>query len=303
MSKVILTVMILGIGATSSYATISVTSEVDKNSVRVGEQINVTVHAHRSHSSDEPTPSHAGLQLGPEWEAGAQTAESEKSDSTGRVKTWHFELTAVAETSSTITPVVILAQSPPGATPLATNRVLGPTLTVTINPPKARPWWLPHPLTLAILAGLATMAFIVVRAIHRRQQNRPRPVLTPYQEAMAMMEEVHANRREDRAPRFFADVERVLSGYLSRRMGRPLGSFTASELAAMVSNYVPDAATKADLQTLLTRCTTARFSGARTEFRILAETEDLTRSVLERLDTLWVIDTPTGETSVGPDRT
>jgi len=303
MSKLILTLCAILMFVPSAHAAISVTAEVDRQSVRVGDRVRVTVQATRTNAPDEPTPSHAGLQLGPEWEAGAQTAESERSDSTGRVKTWYFELTAVAETTSTITPVVILAQPPPEGLQLATNRVLGPPLSVTIQPPEVRPWWLPHPTTIGIIAGLAVSAFTVVRALRRRRQNRPRPVLSPYQEAMAMMEEVHANCREDRAPRFFADVERVLSGYLSRRMGRPLGSATASEMAALVSTYVSDAQTKSDLQAILNRCTTARFSGAKVGFTVLAETEDLTRSVLERLDTLWVTVTPTGETSPGGDRT
>ncbi len=303
MSKAIFTTYAVLCLTPLAHSGISVTAEVDKHSVRVGDRVRVTVQALRSNAPDEPTPSHAGLQLGPEWEAGAQTAASERADSNGRVKTWYFELTAVAETTSTIAPVVILAQPPPDAPQLATNRVLGPPLSVTIQPPKVRPWWLPHPTTIAIITALATVAFIVVGALRRRRQNRPRPVLTPYQEAMAMMEEVHANCREDRAPRFFADVERVLSGYLSRRMGRALGSATASEMAALVSGYVSDAQTKSDLQAILSRCTTARFSGAKVNFAVLAETEELTRSVLERLDTLWVTVTPTGETSPGGDRT
>lgn len=303
MSKVLKTVCFLIWLTSSALSAITVTSEIDKPSVRIGDRVKVTVRASRSNAMDEVTPSHAGLQLGPEWEAGAQTAESERTDSTGRVKTWHFELTAMAETTSTITPVVILAQPPPDAPQLATNRVLGPPLTVTIQPAKVRPWWLPHPKTIGIIAGLAVSAFTIVRALRRRRQNRPRPVLTPYQEAMAMMAEVHANCREDRSQRFFADVERLLSGYLSRRTGRPLGSATASEMAALVSNHVSDAQTKSDLQAILSRCTTARFSGAKVNFAVLAETQELTRSVLERLDTLWVTDTPAGETSPGGDRT
>lgn len=117
-----------------------------------------------------------------------------------------------------------------------------------------------------------------------------------------MMEEVHADCREDRASRFFADVERVLSGYLSRRLGRSLGSATAREIAALTASYITDAATIADLQSILSRCTTARFSGAKVEFRVLAETEESTRSVLERLDRLWVTDTPASGASVGESR-
>lgn len=303
MSKLLLAIAFVVCRVTALPATVTVTAEADRSSVHIGDKILVTVKALRTSDPAEPTPSHAGLQLGPEWEAGAQTAESERADSAGLVKVWHFELTARAETTSTITPVVILAAASANAPQLATNRVLGPPITVTIEPQRIRPWWIPHPRTLAILAGVAVSAFMIVRGLRRRRQNRPRPMLTPLQEAMAMMEEVHANCREDRAGRFFADVERVLTGYLSRRMARPLGSATASEMAALASQYVPDKQAIADLQTLLQRCTTIRFSGAKVDIGQLAETEDLTISVLERLDAVWVTDSPGDETSMGSDRT
>lgn len=301
MSKLCVTLLIFLCLTQNGRATITVTASSDRAEVHVGDKIQVTVDARRT--AADPVPSHAGLQFGPEWDAGAQTAESERPDSAGLVKTWRFELTARAETSSTITPVVILAAASPGDAPLATNRVLGPPIMVTIKPARIRPWWIPHPRTIAILAGIATAAFTIVRGLRRRRQNRPRPTMTPLQEAMAMMQEVHANCREDRAPRFFADVERVLTGYLSRRMARPLGSATASEIAAMVSRHVADRQTIADLQEILQRCTTVRFSGAKADFGQLAETEDLTLSVLERLDGVWVTDSPIGETSSGTDRT
>lgn len=301
MSKLYGTLLILLCLVQTGRATITVTARSDRAEVRAGDKLRVTVDARRA--ATDPAPSHAGLQLGPEWEAGAQTAESERTESTGLVKTWHFELTARAETTSTITPVVILAVGSPTDAPLATNRVLGPPITVIIKPIKIRPWWIPHPRTIAILAGIATAAFTIVRGLRRQRQNRPRPALTALQEAMAMMQEVHANCREDRAPRFFADVERVLTGYLSRRMARPLGSATASEIAAMVSRHVADTQTIADLQEILQRCTTVRFSGAKADIGQLAETEDLTLSVLERLDAVWVTDSPIGETSSGTDRT
>lgn len=301
MSKPLGTLLILLCLVQVGQSTVSVTATSDRAEVHIGDKLRVTVDARRA--AGDPAPSHAGLQIGPEWDAGAQTAESERAESDGLVKTWHFELTARAETTSTITPVVILAAVPSGAEPLATNRVLGPPITVLIKPARIRPWWIPHPKTIAILAGIAASAFAIVRGLRRRRQNRPRPTLTPLQEAMAMMQEVHANCREDRAPRFFADVERVLTGYLSRRMARPLGSATASEMAAMVSRHVADKQTIADLQTILQRCATVRFSGAKADFGQLAETEDLTLSVLERLDAVWVTDSPERETSAGTDRT
>lgn len=301
MSKPFGTLLILLCLVQVGQSTVSVTATSDRAEVHIGDKLRVTVDARRA--AGDPAPSHAGLQIGPEWDAGAQTAESERAESDGLVKTWHFELTARAETTSAITPVVILAAVPSGAEPLATNRVLGPPITVLIKPARIRPWWIPHPKTIAILAGIAASAFAIVRGLRRRRQNRPRPTLTPLQEAMAMMQEVHANCREDRAPRFFADVERVLTGYLSRRMARPLGSATASEMAAMVSRHVADKQTIADLQTILQRCATVRFSGAKADFGQLAETEDLTLSVLERLDAVWVTDSPERETSAGTDRT
>jgi hypothetical protein len=301
MSKLFGTVLILLGLCRAANATINVTAASDRTEVHVGDKLQVTVTAMRS--ANDPAPSHAGLQVGPEWEAGAQTAESERADSVGLVKNWHFELTARAETTSTIAPVVILAAANIDGQPLATNRVLGPPITVTIKPERIRPWWIPHPRTLAILAGIATAGFTIVRGLRRRRQNRPRPMRTPLQDAMAMMEEVHANCREDRAGRFFADVERVLTGYLSRRMARPLGSATASEISAMASRYVSDKQTIADLQSILQRCSTVRFSGARADIGRLAETEDLTLSVLERLDAEWVTDSPGDETSKGTDRT
>lgn len=301
MSKLYGTLLILLCLVQTGRSTISVTATSDRAEVRIGDKLRVTVDARRA--AVDPAPSHAGLQFGPEWESGAQTAESERADSAGLVKTWHFDLTARSETTSTITPVVILAAASTGDVPLATNRVLGPPITVTIKPARIRPWWIPHPRTIAILAGIATAAFTIVRGLRRRRQNRPRPARTPLQEAMAMMQEVHANCREDRAPRFFADVERVLTGYLSRRMARPLGSATASEISAMASRYVDDREVIADLQSILQRCTTVRFSGTKADFGQLAETEDLTLSVLERLDAVWVTDSPGDETSMGMDRT
>lgn len=303
MSKLILAIGLVVCLVTPLPAAISVTAEADRISVHVGDKILVTVKALRTSDPAEPTPSHAGLQVGPEWQSGAQTAESERADSVGLVKTWHFELTALSETTSTIAPVIILAAPSAGAAPLATNRVLGPPISVEIKPQRIRPWWIPHPRTIAIIAGIAAAAFTIVRGLRRRRQNRPRPMLTPLQEAMAMMAEVHANRREDRAGRFFADVERVLTGYLSRRMARPLSSATASEISAMASRYVSDKQTIADLQSILQRCTTVRFSGAKADIGRLAETEDQTLSVLERLDAVWVTDSPGDETSMGTDRT
>ncbi len=302
MSRVIFTVCIYLV-ATAAAAAISVTAEADRTTVRVGDRVHIKVEARRSADPAEPIPSHAGLQIGPEWSSGAQTAESERADANGFVKIWHFELLAVSETTSVITPVVILSTPPPGEPPLATNRVLGAPLSVTIKSELVRPWWLPHPLTLGVIAGLAITASLVVRAIRHRRLNRPRPVYTPYQEAMAMMQEVHANCREDRAIRFFVDVERVLTGYLSRRSGRPLGSATATEIAALAEEYVRDSQTVADLRMILQRCTTVRFSGAKADFGGLAETEELTRSVLERLELGWVTDSSADETSTEQERT
>lgn len=303
MSKTIVLLFFSWLLATSSYATLTVTAVSDKESVRIGDRVIITVHAKRTDPATDPSPSHAALHLGPEWEAGSQSADSERMDSTGITKTWRFELIAISETLATITPVVILGVPPADAPPLATNRILGSPITVTIHPPKQRPWWLPHPITVAALFGVATAAFTIVRVIRRRRQNRPRPVLTPLMEALAMMEDVHASCREDRAGRFFADVERVLTGYLSRRMGRPLGSATASEIAVLASRHVADSGTIHDLQAILSRCTTARFSGAKVDFQTLVETETLTMSVLERLDAVWVTDTSPEETSGDATRT
>lgn len=302
MSRLIAACFVALLTVNLASAVVTVTAESDKNSIRVGERIEVTVHAIWPDSPTEAAPSHAGLQLGPEWGAGAQTVESEHADSTGLVKTWHFELSALAETTSTITPVVILADPAPGAPPLATNRVLGASLTVTILPAKVRPWWLPRPRTIALIFALATAVFTILAALRRRRRNKPRPIRTPFQDATAMMEEVHANCRIDRAPRFFADVERVLTGYLSRRTGRSLGSATAPEVARLAAEHVHDALTISDLQTILQRCTTARFSGAKVDFPVLAQTEEMTLSVLERLEAAWVTDTPSDASSTGMER-
>ena len=304
MSKLVLAILVSICLVSEGWCVVTVTAETNRTEVRVGDRLQVTVRATRPDSLNEAVPAHAGLQLGPEWETGAQTAESERADSAGLVKTWHFELRALAETTATITPIVLLGGAPVDGPPLATNRVLGPTLTVKISKARELPAWVPHPRTLAVVFGLAVAVFTALRAWRRRRQNAPRTPKTPLQEAMAMMAEVHTNCRIDRASRFFADVERVISGYLSRRTGRPLVSATAAEMACLAARQVRDPEVLADLQTILQRCTTARFSGAKPDFQLLAHTEELALNTLERLDAVWVTDTPSGGQAVqGQDGT
>ena len=268
-------------------ATVSVRAEADRVSVRVGDGLTVTVRATRSNSEDEPIPTHASLEIGPEWETGSQQAESEiRTDST-RVKTWRFALTARMAGQFTITPMVLLTPSSSGAV-LSTNKVLGPPVSVEILPLQERSKAIRVVMIGAILAVMIFGSIGIFRVLQRRRARRPRAPESPLQEALSMMEEVHANCREDRATRFFADVERVIHGYLSRRLGRSLTGATGAEVVAIASEYLIDDATVTDLREVLRRCTTWRFSGGKADHATLADTEALTLSVLERLDAMWV---------------
>jgi hypothetical protein len=303
-SKTLTTVVVCFGLCASAQAAVTVTAESDRAQLHVGDKLLVTVRASRPDHRLEPIPSHAALQLGAEWQAGTQTAESEQLAGGERIKVWHFELTALEPLTSSITPVVILTQDQPDAPALVTNRVLGAPIAVEILPARVRPWWLPHPTTIALVAGIAVSVFAAALYWRRRRQRAPRRAsLTPLQEALAMMQEVHANCREDRAARFFADVERVLTGYLSRRLARPLNAATASEIAARTRPHVSDGAAVDLLQVVLLRCSVARFSGAPAEHAILARTEEEALAVLERLDAGWVSKDSSGATSPSGKRT
>ena len=268
-------------------ASVSVQAGADRASVRVGDALTVTVRATRGISADEPIPTHASLEIGPEWETGSQLAESEIQTDSTRVKTWRFELTARIAGQFAITPMVLLTPSSSGAV-LSTNKVLGPPVNVEILPLQERSKAIRVVMVGAILAVMMFGAVGIFRVIQRRRAQRSSAPETPLDEALSMMEEVHSNCREDRATRFFADVERVIHGYLSRRIGRSLTGATGAEVVAIASEYLIDDATVADLREVLRRCTTWRFSGGRADHATLADTEALTLSVLERLDAMWV---------------
>jgi hypothetical protein len=277
----------LGGGGVTAFGSVSVQAETNHASVRVGDSLTVTVRATRDKTDDEPIPTHASLEIGPEWETGSQQAESEIEIDSARVKTWRFALTARMAGQYAITPMVLLTQSPTGA-PLSANKVLGPSVDVEILPPKEASKALRVVTVGAILAVMLFGAVGIFRAIQRRRVRVPKTPESPLDEALSMMEEVHSNCREDRATRFFADVERVIHGYLSRRIGRSLTGATGAEIVAIASEYLVDAATVGDLREVLRRCTTWRFSGGRADHATLADTEALTLSVLERLDAMWV---------------
>lgn len=263
---------------------LGVKAQADKGEVTVGERVTVTVVGTRSDADADPKFTGAGVQVPSAWRRGGQSAQSARFEDDQWIKAWQFELIAAAPGTTRVTPVIYLASDPDLG--LQADSVLGAPVAVVILPP-------PEPMLWPWFLGAALVAvgtvYVVSRSLKKRREAAyQRPALPPLEEALEMLEGTREDRREDRARQYLSDIDRVIHGYLTRKLAEPLGGRTANEIAAAVRQRVSDAACVEELRAIMQHCSESKFSGGRIEFDTLAGLEDQVRRVLERLDRSWV---------------
>ena len=258
---------------------------VPTGDVHVGETITITVEASRDTAVWGTRFSDAALTIDAHWRAGGQTVGSEKTVGDRITRIWQLELDAVYPGTTVVVPVVYLSRRT-GDLDLGRDSVVGTAATIVIRPepgPARWPWFVGVAVALAVLFKIARMT----QERWRRSAEARRPLPPPLTEALQMLDEARANRRSDRARQYFTDVERIVYGYLSRRLGRALPAVTAAEAADLVSPEVGDRAALEMMRDALTHCAAARFGGGRMEFEEMARLEETLRTALERLDASW----------------
>ncbi|HUU46650.1 MAG TPA: hypothetical protein VM118_13040 [Acidobacteriota bacterium] len=258
---------------------------VPTDDTHVGETITITVEASRDTSVWGTSFSDAALIIDEHWRPGGQTVGSEKTTGDRVTKTWQLELDAIYPGTTVVVPVVYLSRRA-GDLDLGRDSVVGTAATIVIWPepgPARWPWFVGLAVALAALIKIARMA----QERWRRSIETRRPLPPPLTEALQMLDEARADRRADRARQYFTDVERIVYGYLSRRLGRALPAATAAEAADLVSPHVGDGEAVGMMRDVLTRCAAARFGGRRMEFEEMARMEETLRAALERLDASW----------------
>jgi len=263
---------------------LGVKAQADRGEVEVGERLTVTVVGTRSDIDGDPKFLGASVQAPPAWQRGGQSAQSARFEDDHWVKAWQFELIASMPGSTLVTPVVYLANDP--ALGGQADSVLGAPVAVVILPPPAPmlwPWFLG-----AALVAVGTVYFVSRSLRRRREAAYQRRSLPPLEEALEMLEGTREDRREDRARQYLGDIERVVHGYLTRKLGEPLGGRTANEIADVIAAQVSDTECVEELRGIMTHCSESKFSGGRIEFDTIAGLEDQVRRVLERLDRSWV---------------
>jgi hypothetical protein len=275
--------LILSIASTPAWP-LGVTGEADRPEVMVGEPVVVTVTGSRSDSEDDPNFVGAGIQVAPLWQRGGQTAMSARHDGASERKSWQFELIAVAPGTTFVTPVVYIGSTP--SLDMQADSVLGAPITLVILP-------LPEPVIWPYFLGAAVLVVgITYLAARSRKRRRAaayeRPTVPPLEEALATLESIRVNRREDRAVQYLSDLERVIQGYLSRRLGTGLGGHTAAEIADQVAGHVADEDTVAKLLEILRQCAASKFGGQRIDFNALTALDDEVSGLLEQMDHKWV---------------
>lgn len=263
---------------------LGVKAQADKGEVTVGDRVTVTVVGTRSDTDNDPKFTGAGVQAPPEWRRGGQSAQSAMLEGDHWMKAWQFELIAAAPGSTQVTPVIYLASDPELGH--HADSVLGAPVAVIILPPPGPmlwPWFLG-----AALVAVGTV-FLVSRSLRKRREAAyQRPALPPLEEALELLEGTRADRREDRARQYLGNIERVIHGYLTRKLGEPLGGRTAGEIADAIGQRVSDTECVSELRGIMQHCSESKFSGGRIEFDTLAGLEEQVRHVLERLDRSWV---------------
>jgi hypothetical protein len=263
---------------------IEIEATADRPSVHVGEAVTITVRALRADTLAEPPPLRAYLNVGSEWQPTRQSVASQRPGESGAAKSWEFQLVAIAPGKTQVFPVVVTTDR--SGQPGSTLPVNGAPVAVEILPESIVARRLPV-IVGVIAAGGA--ALLVALRLRRRATRRKRHQLPPpLTEALGMMEEIRAHCREDRAVRFLSDLDKVVHGYLVRRLERPLAGSTAAEIVRLVSPHIAEQELVAALEELLRRCGTIKYAGWRGTFGDLETTAQLARDTLERLDRAWV---------------
>jgi hypothetical protein len=271
------------IAAVPAFA-LQVTAQADVHAVRVGEKVTVTITATRSDSLGDPQFAGAGIQAGASWRLGGQLTQSPSRLGSQVVKTWQFELLAASPDSTRVIPVVYLGGDP--SLGHRADSILGAPLYLTIMPAPKRPVW---PWFAGAALAVSIPAYLIVRSLRRkREEGFERPVGSPLEEALEMLEAIRVNRREDRAQRYLADLERVLDGYISRKTGQSLAGMTATEAADLVGQKINDQEVRDLLWTVLQVCVASRFGGVQIRIEALVDLDERARQTLERMDSKWV---------------
>ena len=275
--------LILLCAAGQVYA-LGVTAEVQTNELQLGDTLRVTITGSRSESQNDPRFIGANIQASGFWTPGGQSAHSPVTEGDITTKSWRFTMIAAQPGTTQVIPVIYLGSEP--SLHSQADSVLGTPITVAILAPPGPPVW---PWVMAVIL-LVVVSGGLIRRLMRGRSNEPyqRPILPPLEEALEMLESMASNRREDRAEQYLGDVQRVVQGYLTRRLDRSVAGWTAHEMADGIFGHVPDDAIIERLRGLLTQCDESKFSGARIEFDTLRHLESEARQVLEQMDQTWV---------------
>jgi len=250
--------------------------------VRVGDTITVTIRGERD--TTDPSFLGANVQVSGQWQRGGQTVESPQSDDGRIVKTWHFQLVAVVAGPASVTPVIYLGHEMSlGA---QVDSMIGSPISVQIEDvPATRAWPWSIPPIIVVLVAIA-----IARRRRRRKEAESyiRPQLPPLAEALEMLDSIRVNRREDRSQTYLSDLERVVLGYLTRRLGHPLTGQTAAQVQSLAASHLADPGARQALTTLMTAYSTAKFGAIEMNYEQLVALESQAREVLERLEATWV---------------
>jgi len=276
-------IAIITLRAAPSFA-LGVKAQADRGEVAFGEVMTVTVVGTRSDTEGDPKFLGASVQVPPAWNRGGQSAQSARLEGDQWSKSWQFELIAAMPGTTLVTPVIYLAND--ATTGRQADSVLGAPVTVVILPPPEPmlwPWFLG-----AALVAVGTVYFVSRSRRRRREAVYQRRTLPPLEEALELLAGTREDRREDRARQYLGDIERVIHGYLNRKLGESLSGRTANEIADTIAARVSDTECVEELRGIMTRCSESKFSGGRIDFNTIADLEEQVRRVLERLDRSWV---------------
>lgn len=260
----------------------TVSGHADRMKLRIGDTLTVTVVGQWRVA--EPSLIGANVEVEGDWERGGQSVHSPVHVGDSLRKTWDFQLIGTHADTYHVTPVCFAGGVPDlGST---ADAIRGEPITVIILPLREMPIW---PWYLGGALFVVISLIVLMRTVRtRRKMKYERRTIPPLEEALQLLETVRQNRREDRASQYLIDVERVVLGYLVRRLDRPISGLTAPEIGAAVAPHCSDPDIPALLTQLLQRCSESKFSGVRIEFETLLGLEEQARNVLERLDQRWV---------------
>lgn len=266
----------------SAALAVSVSGAMDRDRVRAGDT--VTVHVVGKRVTGDPGFLGAAVEVPSDWNRGGQSVISPRSVADTTIKEWRLQFVPTQPGSVQVIPIVIVGQTI--AATAAVDSVRGAPVLVTVDPVRTTPIW-PWFLAGAVVI-VATLGLIIRTFRRRRETTYERSDDPPLAEALRMLDSVRTNRREDRGRQYLVDIERVVHGYISRRLGIRLTGMTATEIGLAVAPHCSDAAVVEELTALLKRCGETKFGGAHISYDTLSGIEGQARSVLERLDANWV---------------